>query len=107
MDSGLPGHPAPATDRNVDVEGVDLDPTADAARPLRRHQGRAAAEERVEDDVATDRAIEERVGDQPDRLHGRVQLIETSLLARLREGRRARIVPDVGPVPAVLAEFDV
>jgi hypothetical protein len=36
-----------------------------------------------------------------------MQLAEAPLLARLGEGRRARVFSDIGPVAAMLAEFNV
>src|ERR1700722_11218800 len=107
MDRALAGHALPAADGDVDIKRVDFDAAADAAGALRRHQGRPAAQKRIEHNVAAPRAIEKRVGDEPDRLDGRMQLVEASLLARLGEGRRARGFPDIGPVGAMLAEFDV
>src|ERR1700677_1532555 len=107
MDRALAGHALPAADRDVDIKRVDLDAATDAAGALRRHQGRPAAQKRIEHDVAADRVIEKRVGDQPDRLNGRMELVEAPLLARLGEGRRARVFPDVGPVATMLSQFDV
>src|SRR5271166_5114508 len=107
MDHGFPGHAPPSADCDVDIEGIDLDPAADAARSFGRHQGRSAAQEGIENDIASRRAVEKGVGDQRNRLDRRVQLVEPSLLVRLGKGRRAGIVPDVGAVAAVLAELDV
>ena len=36
-----------------------------------------------------------------------MQLVEATLLARLGEGRRAGVFPDIGPVAAMLAKFDI
>src|ERR1700722_17262662 len=89
MDRAVAGQALPTADGDVDIKRVDLDAAADAAGALRRHQGRPAAQKRIEHNVAAPRAIEKRIRDEPDRLNGRMQLVEAPLLARLREGRRA------------------
>ena len=73
MDRHIAAVPLPAPDDGVDVEGVDLDTTAAAPGALRGDQGRPAAQEGVEHDIAAGRAVEDGVGDQRNRLHRRVQ----------------------------------
>ena len=71
--------------RDVDIARVDLD-----ARSRRRpgalggEQGRAGAGEAVEHDAAAPRAVEDRVGDQRDRLDRRVH--RQGLVALRAEG---------------------
>src|ERR1700733_7101482 len=53
MDRALASHALPTAGRDVDIKRVDLDAPADAAGALsRRHQGRPAAQKRIEHDVA-------------------------------------------------------
>ncbi len=74
---------------------------------LGRHQGRAAAEEGIEDDVAAARAVENRVGDHGNRLYRQVKRGKLSFLTRAAESGTARLGPDVGSVPAVAAELNI
>src|SRR5271168_317727 len=80
MDRARAGHALPAADRDVDIKRVNLDAAANAAGALRRHQGRPAAQKGIEHNVAAARAIKQRIGDQPDRLDRRMQLVEAPLL---------------------------
>ena len=97
----------PPSDCGVDVEGVDFDPSADAASALGRDQGRAAAEKGIQNNPASIGAIEQYVDDELDRLYGRVQRELISLDSVTRERIGARIVPDVAAIAAVLAELDI
>ena len=76
-----------------------------AATPgsLAGHEGRPAAQEGVQNDVAAPRHIEDRVGDHRRRLDRRMQGREVALLARATEPRAVRVAPNVGAVAAVLA----
>src|SRR5712671_4778802 len=107
VDCTTAGEMLPAADRGIDIEWVELHPTADAADALGRQQRRAAAEKGIEDDVAADRAVENRIGDQRDWLYRRMQSGEVSFLTPSPELVRARVLPDIGPVAAMLAQFDV
>jgi hypothetical protein len=51
MDRALAGHALPAADGDIDIKRVDLDAPC-AAGALPRHQGRPAAQKRIEHDVA-------------------------------------------------------
>ena len=78
---------------------------APAAGALGGDQRRARAAEGVEDEPLALRAVENGVGDERDRLHGRVH--GEVVVTRGAEGVDAGIGPDVRAVAAVLAELDV
>src|SRR6185436_1124756 len=73
MNGVAPGKFLPTADRGIDIEGVQLHPGGLAAGLLGGDQGGAAAEKTVEDETAALRAIEDRIGDQRDRFHRRMQ----------------------------------
>ena len=58
MPRGRTGVGLPAPHDDIDVERIEFEPIAPAAGALGCHQGRAAAEEGIEDDVAAARAVE-------------------------------------------------
>ena len=58
----------PAPDRDVDVEWIEFNATANAAGFSGRYKRRARVQKRIEHDVATFGHIAERVGDQSDGL---------------------------------------
>ena len=97
----------PATNDHVAIERVELEPVASPPGPLAGHQGRAAAEKRIEDDVAATRHVENRVSDHRRRLDRRMQGGEMSLFARPAKARAYGIGPDVAAVPAIGAQLDV
>src|SRR3984893_3320909 len=84
-----------------------FDAAADAAHALGRQQCRAAAEKGIEDEVATGRTIEDRIGNQRDRLYGRVPGRKILFLSLSPEMVRARVMPNVAAVAAVLSELNV
>src|SRR6202521_1230648 len=108
---GVPGTIArerlPAPDDGVDVAGIDLEPVAASARALGRDHRGAAAEETVEHDVAARRAVEDRVGDERDRLHRRMQREQIAFVRRAAEGIRAAVVPNIRTMATVPTQLDV
>jgi hypothetical protein len=90
---------------HVNVERVELDPATDAASGLGGDEGRAGAEERVNDDVATIGKVEERVLEHGGWLDGRVILEPSGGIGAERRG--ARISPDVRAPATAFTEFDV
>src|SRR4051812_4884319 len=98
MDRLAPRECLPAAKRGIDITGFELHPGGLAAGFLGPDQGGATAEETVEDEAASFRAVEDRIGDQRDRLNGRMQgqLLEPAGPQRVY----ARIVPDIGAVAA-------
>jgi hypothetical protein len=103
---GIPaGQVLPAPDRRIDVERIELDAAADAACPFGGEQRSAAAQERVDDDVAAVRAIKQRVHHQLDRFDRRVQL--QHVVTFPRQGAGTVVLPHVGAVAPVLAELDI
>ena len=99
----MPGQSLPSVDADIDVLRIQFDRPGVPAGPLGGNQDRAAAGERVEDDPLAMAAVADRVGDQADRLDGRVQGQELALAAAID----ARVRPHVGAVAAVLAELEV
>jgi hypothetical protein len=55
---------------NVNVERVELDPSTDATGFVCGDEGRARAEERIDDDVAASSEVEKSVLEQGGRLNG-------------------------------------
>src|SRR5205085_1129984 len=107
MPGGVAGQLLPATDNRIDIARIELRPVAAPAGALGRDHRRAAAEETVEHDVAAGGAVEDRVGHQAHRLHGRVQRQQVSLLGLARERVGPGVLPDIAAVPAEPAELDV
>src|SRR6202521_4586855 len=108
---GVPGTIArerlPAPDDGVAVERVDLYPIAASAHALGRDHRGAAAEETVEHDVAARRAVEDRIGDERDRLHRRMQREQIAFVRRAAEGIRAAVVPNIRTMATVPTQLDV
>ena len=93
------------TDDDVDIERIELDAAANAASLLGGDEGRARAEERVDDDVAPVGQVQQRVLDHRGRLDGRMVLKAWGGVGAKRGG--AGIGPDVrAPAPA-FAELDL
>src|ERR1700730_17960840 len=107
VDGAFAGEMLPAADRRIDIKRVELDAVTEAADALGSDQGAAAAEERVEHDIAAGGAIEDSVSDQTDRLHRRVQGGEIALLPDPPEIADMRVMPDICAVAAVLTELDI
>src|ERR1700730_11860436 len=63
----------PASYGDIAIEGIEIDPEADSARLLSRHDGRTRSHERVEHDVPTPRDVPDGVGDHQHWLHGRMR----------------------------------
>ena len=53
------------------------------------------------------RAVEDRIGDHGDRIHGRVQIQQIALLPMAGEGVGAGIMPHIAAVAPKPAELDV
>ena len=73
VDGAVPGEMLPTANRGIDIKRIEFHSATDAADALGCQQRRAAAEKGVEDEIAAGRTIEDRIGDQRDRLYGRVQ----------------------------------
>src|SRR5438105_2651108 len=63
----------PAPDCDIDIEGVEIDPNADATSLLGRHYSRTRAYERVEHDVPTPSDVADGIGDHEHRLDRRMR----------------------------------
>src|SRR5580704_12953449 len=107
MTGVAPGQRLPAVDDRIDIAGVELQPVAAPAGALGGDQRRATAEKGVEHDVATGRAVEDRVSDHGHRLDRRMQRQENALLAAAGEGVGPGMVPDIASIAPKLAEQDV
>src|SRR5262245_44125495 len=106
FESGVP--PAvclPSPDSDVDIERIDLEAESASAYALGGHDRSTGAHERVEDDVATPRAIPQCVGDERHGLHCRMygKIVETPGT----ECAQARIAPNIRTTAAVLTEFKI
>src|SRR5947209_28717 len=76
--SVIAGECLPTTHDGVDIDRVDLQAEATPTGALRRDDGRATAEKRIEYNFAPARAVEHGVCHHGDRLDGRVQLREVA-----------------------------
>ncbi len=71
QDSGIARRGLVATDDHVDIKRIEFDAAADSAGLLGRDEGRARAEERVDDNVAPVGEVQQRVLEHGGRLDGR------------------------------------
>lgn len=65
--------PLPPANCYIHILGIDLNAITDTAYAFGSNQRAAGTEERIEDNVAASRAIEDRIGEQLNGFHGRVQ----------------------------------
>ena len=63
----------PSADDRVDIERIELDTVACATGALRGNERGAAAEKRIEDEIAAARAIEDRIRHERDGFDRRMQ----------------------------------
>jgi hypothetical protein len=80
--------PLIAAHDHIDIERVELDPAKDAAGLVSSDEGRARAEEWVDDNVAAIGEVEERVLENGGRLDGRMVLEATTDVGTERRGAR-------------------
>ena len=96
------GRALPALNDGVDIQGVEFGAVTSPVGTFGRQERRSAPQERVNDNIVAFGRIQDRVGDQQDRLHGGVQL-----QSLMREIICPRVVPDVSPIPPETAELDI
>lgn len=96
-----PGRFAKAPDDEIDVLRFKLYAGGAAAGLVGGKQGGAGPGKRIEYQFAMRGHIPDRVSNQGGRLHGRMKLE----IAPARD--HARIVPDIRPIAAMLAELDI
>ncbi len=105
MNSRLSSQLLPAPDRHVDIGRIECDEITPPLGLLRRDQGRAAAAKGIEDDAARFRAILDRIhyhGAGFDRRMSRELFHPAGA-----EGVDPGIDPGIGPIPPMLAQFDI
>lgn len=107
MNCRLAGEALPAADGEIDVCRSQLDPIADPAYTLCRNQSRSTTEEWVENDVAARRGIEDGIGHQRNWLNGGMKHREFPFRVCFSKGVYPWILPNVGPVAAVLTQLNV
>src|SRR5690242_3929647 len=105
MDSRLARECLPAANRDVHVMRIEFDGAADPTGLFRRQQGRAATDERIEDNTVPSGAILDGIDDHCQRLYGRMRL--QLLHPAAAEGVHSGIDPDVGSVPAALTKTEI
>ena len=95
----------PALNNHIDIVRVDFEGAGAPAGFFRRDNCGAASGKRIKHKIRPARGIPNDISDERNRLYGRVhrELIEASS----PEGVYAGIVPDIGPVAAMPAKFDV
>jgi len=99
------GQALPPLNGYVDEVRIDLDQTRAPACPLRCNERGTGSAERIEDDSAVVGTVADRIGDQGDRLGGRVK--RQFAFRRSIQRVLTDIVPNVGPVSAIAAESHV
>jgi Recombinase len=104
-DRGLAACPLVAADNHVDMKRIKFDPATGPASGLCGDEGRAGAEEWVDDQIVAIGEVEERVLEHGARLDGRMVLEAASGVGPERRG--ARIGPDVRAPATTFVEFDV
>ena len=107
VDGAAAGELLPTPDRRIDVKRIELHRATTPTDAIGSNQRRAAAKERVEDKIAAGRAIEDRIGDQGDRLYRRMQGGEVSLLPSASEVIEARVLPDISTVATMATQLDI
>ncbi len=90
---------------HIAIAWIELDRVTPPADLLGGNERGAAAGEDNEHDAAALGSIENRIGDECDRLDRRVQ--GEVRVAVLAEAVDARVGPDIGPVPPVAIQLDV
>src|SRR5260370_42622642 len=105
MDGFLACKCFPAPDDDVDIEWVEFSQSRPAAGLFGSNQSRAGATEAIEDDVATVADIANSIGNQRDGL-GRGMGIQFRR-SSVPEGVATRGFPDVGAIPAAVAQSEV
>jgi hypothetical protein len=88
--------PLPATDRDVDVAGIEFNSSGNSSSSLRREDGRAAAAEGVKDETVSATAIPDQISDETDRFGCGMELKITA--PRWMQAVDARIIKNVGAV---------
>src|SRR5258708_6413844 len=94
----------PALDSDIDIGRIDIQATEGPPRPVGGHECRSRSQEEVKYEIAASRHIHDRIGNQPRRLYRRMQC--QILAPAATQGINRGIVPDIGTVAAVPAEFD-
>src|SRR5262249_48551927 len=106
--TGTPaGQCLPAADSRVGEIRIELQRVAAPAGALGGDHGGAAAKKGVGHDLATGRAVEDRIGDHCHRLYRRVQRQQIAFLAATSEGIDPGVVPDIAAIAAKPAELDI
>ena len=95
----------PALNNNIDILRVDFEGAGAPAGFFRRDNCGATSGKWIKHKIRPARGIPNDISDERNRLYGRVhrKLIEPAS----PEGVYAGIVPDIGPVTAMPAKFDV
>ena len=95
----------PALNNHIDIVRVDLQSARPPAGFFRRDNCGAASGKRIKHKIRPARGIANDISDERNRLYRRVhrKLIEASG----SEGVYSGIIPDIGPVTAMPAKFDV
>ena len=82
----------------------DVEPAETPSGPLSRQERRSGTEKEIKYEIATPRDILDRVGNEPRRLDRRMQ--SQILSPAAPHGVHRGVIPDVGPVAAMLTEFN-
>ena len=89
------------------IERIDFETEAAASGPLRRDHHGATAPKTIKHDGAPRRAVHDRVADQGDRFHGRMEREQIALVAGARERVGAGVVPNVATATTIPSELNV
>src|SRR5579862_4898472 len=106
MDCTVAGVFLPAPHCRIDIMRVDFYPVARATDSFSRNQCAPRPQERVQNDFASCRTVQESVSNKRHRLHGWVEGEKISLVRLFRQSVDAGIVPHVRTVAPESAELD-
>src|SRR5260370_14283926 len=89
----------------VSIVRIEFYAVAASSSLFRGDQRGSASSEGVKDNAPALRTIKNRVGDQRQRLHGRMH--RKFGIAGATEATGARVIPDIGTVPTETPQFDI
>src|SRR5438270_13033107 len=107
VNSMVAGVALPSFNCRIDVEGIELNPVAAASRSLGCDECGPGAQEPIQHQVPTSRAVEQGIGNQSDGFHRRVQSQELAFITLFGKGVQAWIFPDVSAIATESPKLDV
>ena len=101
------GKSLPAPDNGIGVTRIELQSITTPAGSLCGHDGGAAAQEGIQNNVIPGRAIHDGIGHQSDRLYRRVQSKKIAFFTRPAWKVHSLIVPNIAAITPELTKLHV